>query len=85
MVKYKKIAAHMDRITNAMDYTPIVNGVTVKDCLRLGVQSVLELDRLIDDMPKLSSPDVSSDEVVQFLSDWHDWQMRVTEARRGDV
>lgn len=83
--RYKKVISHCGAVIAAMDYSPMFAGTTVADTLRLAVRSILELDELIDNMPKAPSADMTADEVLVFLSEWHDWQNDVTKARRGDL
>lgn len=88
MNKFKEIVSFCGSVIAAMDYTPAFAGTTVKDTLRLATKSVLELDRLIDEMPKVvyceECKALHTDDLLVFIEEWHEWQKKVTECRRAD-
>lgn len=86
--KYKETVAYLGSVISAMDYSPVIGGTSVQDTLKIAAKAILELDQLIDEMPKVlynEDHSLSSDDLLVFLEQWHDWQKKVTAARRGKV
>ena len=86
MQKHKDVLAYVGSVIDAMDYSPVIGGTSVKDTLKIAAQSILELDRLFDEMPKViyceECKALHTEDLLVFVNDWHEWQKKVTECRR---